>query len=132
EHRGSVRRARRRTRPRGPPDPEEEGARATGSSGRCPPRRRTRPRAAPPDTSRPFTLRVLARTVQAEARDIRCARMDDSASSPAVRATAGVSLALVLLCLAGTLMLGAATKLPCASGDWSGDRQYRLLCYSDI
>jgi uncharacterized membrane protein len=58
--------------------------------------------------------------------------MDDSASSPAIGATAGVSLGLILLCLAGTLMLGAATKLPCASGDWSGDRQYRLLCYSDI
>jgi uncharacterized membrane protein len=58
--------------------------------------------------------------------------MDHPAAPPPVRATAGVSLGLILLCLAGTLMLGAATKLPCASGDWRGDRQYRLLCYSDI
>lgn len=43
-----------------------------------------------------------------------------------------VSLGLVLLVLAGTLMLGAAAKLPCASGDWVDGRQYRFLCYTDI
>jgi uncharacterized membrane protein len=58
--------------------------------------------------------------------------MEPSTAPPAVRATASVSLGLILLCLAGSLMLGAATKLPCASGDWAGDPQYRLLCYSDI
>jgi uncharacterized membrane protein len=38
----------------------------------------------------------------------------------------------VLLCLGGTLILGAVAKAPCASGDWSDGRQYRLLCYTDI
>lgn len=43
-----------------------------------------------------------------------------------------IGLGLVLVCLAGTLILGAVAKGPCASGDWSDGRQYRLLCYSDI
>jgi uncharacterized membrane protein len=38
----------------------------------------------------------------------------------------------VLLCLGGTLILGAVAKAPCASGDWADGRQYRLLCYTDI
>jgi uncharacterized membrane protein len=43
-----------------------------------------------------------------------------------------VGLGLVLICLAGTLVVGAAVKAPCASGDWNDVRQYRHLCYSDI
>ena len=43
-----------------------------------------------------------------------------------------VGLGLVLSCLAATLVLGAAVKAPCATGDWSDGRQYRWLCYSDI
>jgi uncharacterized membrane protein len=43
-----------------------------------------------------------------------------------------VGLGLVLVCLAGTLTLGAAVKAPCASGNWNDVRQYRDLCYSDI
>ncbi|MGZ4108095.1 MAG: glycosyltransferase family 87 protein [Actinomycetota bacterium] len=43
-----------------------------------------------------------------------------------------VGLGLVLICLAGTLAVGAAVKAPCASGNWNDVRQYRHLCYSDI
>ena len=43
-----------------------------------------------------------------------------------------LGLGMVLLILAATLILGSAAKVPCASGDWSDGRQYRLLCYSDI
>ncbi len=43
-----------------------------------------------------------------------------------------VGLGLVLLCLAGTLLVGLGVKSPCASGDWRDGRQYRRLCYSDI
>ena len=48
------------------------------------------------------------------------------------RAVRPVSLLLVLGCTCATLILGSALKGPCASGDWSDGRQYRLLCYSDI
>ncbi len=48
------------------------------------------------------------------------------------RAARPVSLLFVLACTCGTLILGSALKAPCASGDWSDGRQYRLLCYSDI
>jgi hypothetical protein len=48
------------------------------------------------------------------------------------RSSRPIGLGLVLLCLGGTLILGAVAKAPCASGDWSDGRQYRLLCYSDI
>ena len=43
-----------------------------------------------------------------------------------------IGLGLVLVVLGGMLLLGAAAKAPCASGDWTDGRQYRLLCYSDI
>ena len=43
-----------------------------------------------------------------------------------------VSLALVLTCTLGTMLLGTALKSRCADGDWSDGRQYELLCYSDI
>jgi uncharacterized membrane protein len=43
-----------------------------------------------------------------------------------------VGLGLVLVCLAGTLALGATLKAPCAAGNWNDGRQYRHLCYSDI
>lgn len=43
-----------------------------------------------------------------------------------------VSLALVMTCTVGTMLLGTALKSPCAQGDWSDGRQYQLLCYSDI
>jgi uncharacterized membrane protein len=54
-----------------------------------------------------------------------CASMNHAA-----RAT--VSLGVVLLCVVGTMALGAASKGPCASGDWSDLRQYRRLCYTDV
>lgn len=47
-------------------------------------------------------------------------------------AARSVSLGLVLACVVGTMAVGASTKLPCAAGDWSDGRQYRLLCYTDI
>jgi uncharacterized membrane protein len=48
------------------------------------------------------------------------------------RARRPVSLLLVLGCLGVSLLVSAAIKAPCASGDWSDGRQYRTLCYSDI
>jgi uncharacterized membrane protein len=54
---------------------------------------------------------------------------------PGRRAPAGsrpIGLGLVLLCLFGTLALGAALKAPCGSAAWTDGRQYRWLCYSDI
>ncbi len=49
--------------------------------------------------------------------------------APAARTT---SLAVILLCLLGTLAVGLIMKAPCASGDWGDGRQYRLLCYTDL
>jgi uncharacterized membrane protein len=43
-----------------------------------------------------------------------------------------VSLALVLICTLGTMLLGTASKTRCADGNWGDGRQYELLCYSDI
>jgi uncharacterized membrane protein len=43
-----------------------------------------------------------------------------------------ISLALVLGCVTGTMLVGAALKSPCASGNWGDLRQYHDLCYSDI
>lgn len=43
-----------------------------------------------------------------------------------------IGLGLVLAVLAGTLVLGAALKLPCAAGNWTNGRQYVRYCYSDI
>ena len=43
-----------------------------------------------------------------------------------------VTLALVLACLGGTLLIGAAHKTPCAAGNWVDGRQYHLACYTDI
>jgi uncharacterized membrane protein len=43
-----------------------------------------------------------------------------------------VSLALVLVCVSVTMVLGIAAKAECSSGDWGDMRQYRHLCYSDI
>jgi uncharacterized membrane protein len=48
------------------------------------------------------------------------------------RSSRPIGLGLVLLCLGGTLVVGFAGKAPCATGDWSDGRQYRLLCYTDI
>jgi uncharacterized membrane protein len=31
-----------------------------------------------------------------------------------------------------TLILGLAEKAPCANGDWTGNKQYTHLCYSDV
>ena len=56
-----------------------------------------------------------------------------SGSTPgATRGTAGTTLGVVLACLAGTLLVGAIHKAPCASIDWSDGRQYRLACYTDV
>jgi uncharacterized membrane protein len=38
----------------------------------------------------------------------------------------------VLACVVATMALGAASKGPCASGQWGDLRQYRLLCYTDV
>jgi uncharacterized membrane protein len=38
---------------------------------------------------------------------------------------------LLVMTLA-TLLLGFAQKSPCASGDWSGTKQYTHFCYSDV
>jgi uncharacterized membrane protein len=43
-----------------------------------------------------------------------------------------IGLGLVLVVLGAMLILGAAAKAPCSSGDWTDGRQYRLLCYTDI
>ena len=43
-----------------------------------------------------------------------------------------VSLALVLVCVSATMVLGIAAKAECSNGDWGDQRQYRHLCYSDI
>jgi LPXTG-motif cell wall-anchored protein len=43
-----------------------------------------------------------------------------------------VSLGLVLVCLGGTLLVGAVHKSPCAGGSWADGRQYHLACYTDI
>lgn len=42
------------------------------------------------------------------------------------------SLGVVLACVIGMMALGAASKAPCAPGDWRDLRQYRLLCYTDV
>jgi uncharacterized membrane protein len=42
------------------------------------------------------------------------------------------SLGVVLACVIGTMALGAASKAPCAPGDWRDLPQYRLLCYTDV
>ena len=43
-----------------------------------------------------------------------------------------IGLGTAFALLAGTLLLGHALKAPCAAGDWSDNRQYTRLCYSDI
>jgi len=43
-----------------------------------------------------------------------------------------VTLGLVLVCLGGTLLIGAIHKSPCAGGGWADGRQYHLACYTDI
>jgi uncharacterized membrane protein len=43
-----------------------------------------------------------------------------------------VTLGLVLVCLFGTLLMGAIHKSPCAGGEWDDGRQYHLACYTDI
>ena len=43
-----------------------------------------------------------------------------------------VGIGVVLACVFGTMALGTALKNPCAGGDFSNGRQYRLLCYTDI
>ena len=43
-----------------------------------------------------------------------------------------ITLGLVLACLAGTLLIGAVHKSPCADGHWEDGRQYHLACYTDI
>jgi uncharacterized membrane protein len=43
-----------------------------------------------------------------------------------------VGLLLVLGCVFVTMALGTAQKGPCATGDYSDGRQYKLLCYTDI
>ena len=51
---------------------------------------------------------------------------------PVALPTKQIGLGLVMTCLATTLSLGIAMKVPCAGGDWGDGRQYRSYCYSDI
>ncbi len=53
-------------------------------------------------------------------------------SPTARRATAGLSLAVVLAATVLTLAAGGVFKSRCSSGDWGDGRQYRQLCYSDL
>jgi uncharacterized membrane protein len=41
-------------------------------------------------------------------------------------------LRMVMLMTCFTLLLGFAQKSPCATGDWTGDKQYTHMCYSDV
>jgi uncharacterized membrane protein len=43
-----------------------------------------------------------------------------------------ISLALVIGAVTLTMAVGAAQKSPCATGNFEGGRQYKLLCYTDI
>ncbi|MET0799664.1 MAG: hypothetical protein ABWZ53_00630 [Actinomycetota bacterium] len=43
-----------------------------------------------------------------------------------------VNLGVVLACVVGTMAIGAGSKAPCSSGEWSELPQYRLLCYTDV
>ena len=58
-------------------------------------------------------------------------RTPESASRPS-RAARPVTLAFVLTCLGGTLVVGALHKAPCIVRDWGDGRQYHLACYTDI
>jgi uncharacterized membrane protein len=60
------------------------------------------------------------------------ADLDPSPPGPRRAARATVGLGLVLVCVIGTMTVGAFAKSPCASGDWADGRQYTWLCYSDI
>jgi len=62
--------------------------------------------------------------------DPRTGSEPDGRTGP--RGARAVTLGLVLACLGGTLLIGAAHKGPCAGGDWADGRQYRLACYTDI
>ena len=46
-------------------------------------------------------------------------------------AARAISLNLVLVCVLGTMALGAWEKMPCAGGNFDG-RQYTRLCYTDL
>ena len=41
-------------------------------------------------------------------------------------------LRILLAATLFTLLLGFAQKAPCATGDWSGSKQYTHMCYSDV
>lgn len=50
-----------------------------------------------------------------------------------VRTTAWwTPLRVLLAATIVTLLLGFAQKAPCASGDWTGSKQYTHMCYSDV
>jgi uncharacterized membrane protein len=51
---------------------------------------------------------------------------------PVKHAARTVSLGVVLACVVGTMAVGTLSKMPCAQGDWSDGRQYKLLCYTDV
>ena len=48
------------------------------------------------------------------------------------QARRAIGIGVVLACVFGTMAIGTALKSPCAGGDFSNGRQYRLLCYTDI
>jgi uncharacterized membrane protein len=41
-------------------------------------------------------------------------------------------LRILLAATLFTLLLGYAQKVPCATGDWTGSKQYTHMCYSDV
>jgi uncharacterized membrane protein len=47
-------------------------------------------------------------------------------------ASRAIGLVVVLVCVFGTMAVGAALKTPCAGGDYGDGRQYRDLCYTDV
>ena len=51
---------------------------------------------------------------------------------PPSRAAAAITLSALLASLAGTLLLAAVTKAPCAASSWADGRQYKQFCYTDI
>ena len=46
--------------------------------------------------------------------------------------TRAIGIGVVFLCVAGTLAIGHAIKVPCSHGDWSDGRPYTWLCHTDI
>ena len=76
---------------------------------------------------------MFAHTVIRRSRHARAAwTLADTMRRVERRTARPVTLGLVLVCLGGTLLIGAIQKSPCAGGNWADGRQYHLACYTDI